>query len=133
MSIRKPKKRVTKIVETLNLLNKEDIYSLMLFTLYKMKDIPDYLTLTELSYILDGDSLNKLLKYFGGMTITIPTPKQFDLVFQTLLLYQYINLEEGEFESGLKAVVKDDADKDEVRLLYVKLVEVLSNYEFNVR
>ena len=41
-------KRTTKISEALRSMNKTDIYSLMLFVLYKMKEDPDYLTLTEL-------------------------------------------------------------------------------------
>lgn len=126
-------KRLTKVTEALNLLNKEDIYSLMLFTLYKMKDIPDYLTLTELCYILDGDSLNRFLSYFGGMTLNIPRKEQFDLVMHALCLYQYVNLDGGDLESGLKAIVVNDSDKEEVKALYAKIIEVLSNYEFNVR
>ena len=59
-------KRLTKVTEVLDALNKDDIYSLMLFTLYKMKDIPDYLTLTQLCYILDGDTLNKFFKLLRG-------------------------------------------------------------------
>jgi len=125
-------KRVTKVIETLNELNKEDIYSLMLFTLYKMKDIPDYLTLTEMCYILDSDNLNRFLRYYGGMTITIPTQHQFKLVLHALYLYQYVNLENGDIESGLKAVVDNDNDKEEVKALYVKLLEVLANYEFSI-
>jgi len=126
-------KRLTMITEALNSLNKDDIYSLMLFTLYKMRDVPDYLTLTELCYILDGDSLNKFLHYFGGMTLTIPTAEQLELVVQALCLYQYVNLEGGDLESGLKDVVTDDINKDEVKALYANIIEVLSNYEFNIR
>lgn len=126
-------KRLTKVTEALNSLNKEDIYSLMLFTLYKMKDIPDYLTLTQLCYILDGDSLNRFLRYYGGMTITIPTEHQLKLVLQALSLYQYVNLESGDFESGLKAVVSHEYDKDEVKEIYAKIIEVLADYEFSVQ
>lgn len=126
-------KRITKVTEALNALNKEDIYSLMLFTLYKMKEIPDYLTLTELCYLLDGDNLNKFLSYYGGMTITIPTQHQLQLVLQALSLYQYVNLEDGDFESGLKAIVAYEYDKDEVKEIYAKIIEVLANYEFSIQ
>ena len=126
-------KRLTKVTEALNQLNKDDIYSLMLFTLYKMKDVPDYLTLTEMCYILDGENLSKFLKYFGGMTLTIPTKEQFDLVVQALSLYQYVNLEGGDIEAGLKAVVTVDVDKEEVKALYAKIIEVLTDYEFNIK
>lgn len=126
-------KRLTKITEALNQLNKDDIYSLMLFTLYKMKDIPDYLTLIELAYILDGDTLSKFLKYFGGMTLAIPPKEQFELVVQALYLYQYVNLEGGDIEDGLKAVLTNDVDREEVKALYAKIIEVLTDYEFNIK
>lgn len=125
-------KRLTKITEALNLLNKDDIYSLMLFTLYKMKDIPDYLTLTEMCYILDGDNLNKFLTYFGGMTVTVPRKEQLGLVIKALCLYQYVNLEGGDIEAGLKSLMTSDDDKDEIKVLYAKIIEVLANYEFNI-
>ena len=43
-----------------------DIYSLILFALFKLRDIPDYLVLSELVYVLDKDNLLKLCEYFGG-------------------------------------------------------------------
>ena len=126
-------KRATKITDSLNALNKEDIYSLMLFTLYKMKDIPDYLTLTQLCYILDGDNLNKFLSYYGGMTIRVPTQHEFQLVLRALSLYQYVNLDKGDFESGLKDIVAEDYNVDEVKAMYAKIIEVLTDYEFSVQ
>ena len=91
-------KRTTKISEALRSMNKTDIYSLMLFVLYKMKEDPDYLTLTELCYILDGENLVRFLSYFGGMTIKVPESRDLRLVFQALRLYQFVNLEQGTFE-----------------------------------
>lgn len=34
-------------------LNEMDTYSLILFTLFKLRDIPEYATLSELVYILE--------------------------------------------------------------------------------
>ena len=123
-------KRITKVTAALNSMDKNDVYSLMLFTLYKMKDIPDYLTLSELSYILDEKNLVKFLSYFGGMTITIPTLKDLRLVLQAMTLYQYVNVEDGDFNDGLKAIVTKEFTADEVKEVYSKIVEVVSNYEF---
>jgi hypothetical protein len=111
-------------------MNKDDIYSLMLFTLYKVKDIPDYLTLSELCYVLDGENLTKFLSYFGGMTITIPKPKDLRLVLKGLMLYQYVNVEGGSFDDSLKALAEDEFSSDEIKNIYVKIVEVISNYDF---
>jgi hypothetical protein len=46
-----------------------DIYSLILFALFKLRDIPDYLALSELVFLMDKKELLKLCEYFGGMTI----------------------------------------------------------------
>lgn len=123
------KKRTTKIVDALNALNKTDIYSLMLFTLYKMKEVPEYSTLSELCYVLDGDNLSKFLSYFGGMTITVPTLSDMRLLVQALLLYQYVNIEEGEFNEALKALA-DEFTEDQIKEVYDKIVEVIKDYDF---
>ena len=123
------KKRTTKIVESLNALNKTDVYSLLLFTLYKMKEVPEYSTLSELCYILDGDNLSKFLSYFGGMTIKVPTLRDMRLLLQGLLLYQYVNIEEGEYNEALKALV-DEFSEEEIKTVYDKIVEVTKNYDF---
>lgn len=125
-------KRVNKITAALQNLSKNDIYSLMLFTLFKLKDDPKYSTLSELCYILDGDNLTKFLKYFGGLTIKIPTIRDMRLLTQSLLLYQYVNIDENvNFKKALEAVCGDEFTADEVKESYSKLLEVVSEYSFN--
>lgn len=124
-------KRITRVTAALNSLNKDDIYSMMLFTLYKVKDIPDYLTLSELCYVLDNDNLTKFLSYFGGMTITVPKLKDLRLVLKGLMLYQYVNVEGGSFDDSLKALSGDEFSADDIKNIYVKVVEVISNYDFS--
>jgi len=122
-------KRTTKIVESLNALNKTDVYSLLLFTLYKLKDTPEYSTLSELCYILEGDNLIKFLSYFGGMTIKIPTLRDMRLLLQGLLLYQNVNIEEGDYNEALKSAA-DEFSEEELQNIYEKIVEVTKNYDF---
>lgn len=124
------KKRKTKIAEALDSLNKTDVYSLLLFTLYKMHDKPEYTALSELCYILDGDNLSKLLSYYGGMTIKIPTLREMRLMLQALLLFQYVNLEKGTFEEGLKVVTQNEFSETEIKNAYKSILEVVANYEF---
>jgi len=69
-----------------------DIYSLILFALFKLRDIPDYLVLSELIYVLDKDSMLKLCEYFGGTTIHIPTIDELESILYSLLLYQYVDI-----------------------------------------
>lgn len=125
-------KRNTKIAEALYALNKTDIYSMMLFTLYKMKDDPKYSTLSELCYIIEGSNLTKFLDYFGGLTITIPTLRDMRKITQAMLLYQYINIEESEdFKDALNAVCGDEFNKEEIKETYNKILEIMSNYDFS--
>ena len=124
------KKRKSEIKEALANLNKTDVYSLLLFTLYKLKDVPQYASLSELSYILDGDSLSKLISYYGGMTIKIPTLHEMKLLNQALLLYQYVNLEDGNLEETLASICNEEITQEELIPMYTKIVEVTANYEF---
>ena len=67
------------IKENLNTLELSDVYSLMLFVLYKVQDIPEYAVLSELCYLMDSRSLTRLFTYFAGKTITIPTESEFKI------------------------------------------------------
>ena len=48
------------IKEELNNLKTTDLFSLLLFVLYKIRDIEEYSTISELAYILDKESLLQL-------------------------------------------------------------------------
>ena len=77
----------TNISSNLNALKLSDIYSLILFVIYKIQDIPDYAVLSELCYLLDGSNLTRLLTYFAGKTITFPTAEDF-ATMSNALFYQ---------------------------------------------
>lgn len=123
-------KRMTRIIAALNTLNKNDMYSLLLFTLYKMKDDPKYSTLSELCYILDGSNLSKFLAYYGGMTLSVPTLKEMRALTQTLLLYQYVNIEGGDFKEALNVVCGNEFSHEEIKSNYSKLLDILTEYDF---
>ncbi len=56
----------TSIKSNLDTLHLSDVYSLMLFVLYKVQEIPEYAILSELCYLLDGSNINRLFTYFAG-------------------------------------------------------------------
>lgn len=122
------------IVTNLNEYKYEDIYTLMLFVLSELRNVPEYKTLSECTYILDKDSLVKFFQYFGGMTITVPTIDDLQLVIDTLLLYQYINEEGLEFEEAMKILKECNGPykvhDNEIKTCYAKLVQILSKYDF---
>lgn len=111
-------------------LKSTDIYSMILFALYKLKEIPEYSTLSELVYILNKESLMNLLNYFGGLTITIPTQNELKVVVNALLLYQFIQLENKDINEAIKLLDIDESLIKEVKLTYFKLSEILDKYDF---
>ena len=94
-----------------------------------MNEVPEYSTLSELCYVLDGDNLSKFLRYFGGMTIKVPTLREMRLLLQGLLLYQYVNIEEGEYNEALKALANEFTE-EEIKTVYDKIVEITRDYDF---
>lgn len=120
-----------RIKEEISKLKEVDIYSLVLFTLYKMKDVPEYSTLSELVYILDKGALLKLCEYFGGTTIKIPTIEELETLVYSLVLYQYVNIDGMNYDEACKIIGHKSSELRAVKTAYLKLCEVLSNYNFS--
>ena len=118
------------ISEKLNELKATDVYSLLLFAIYKLSGNPKYSTLSELSYILDKDNLLKFLTYYGGKTISIPTLEELSLLLDALFLYNYVNLNNLEFAEALKLLDKSNSQQKEVIELYKVICNILSKYNF---
>ena len=75
-----------RIREELTKLKDVDVYSLILFVLFKARNVPELASLSELAYVLDKDNLLKLCEYFGGQTITIPTITELEELVYSLVL-----------------------------------------------
>lgn len=121
------------IKNELSNLKELDIWSLMLFVLFKVKDIPEYSSISELAYVLDKKNMLKLCEYFGGSTLRIPTIEELEVLIYGLLLYQYVEIENIPYETALELVVRNTTDIKAVRSCYVKLREVLEQYQFTSR
>lgn len=122
----------TSIKSTLNDLHLSDIYSLMLFIMYKLQDVPDYATLSELCYLLDGPNLTRLLTYFSGRTLQIPTAEEFTNMSKAMLLYQYINIEGQslvEAQNRLENVTPKQ--REAITELYLKIIPVMREYNID--
>ena len=122
----------TSIKANLDTMHLSDVYSLMLFLVYKVQDIPEYMTLSELCYILDGNNLTRLFTYFAGRTVTFPTEEEFVIMTNALLMYQAIDLDGKTFVDAL-AEVKDVTakQKDKVVELYLKIKPVIKQYNID--
>jgi hypothetical protein len=117
------------IREKLDSLQLTDVYSLMLFSIFKMKDIPEYSTLSELAYILDKESLFNFLEYYGGTTIKVPTLQEFNQIIRALLLYQAVNLENIDFNKAFKGI-EPEFQTNDTKEAYFKIVKILDKYDF---
>lgn len=118
------------ILDSLNDLSQTDVYSLLLFALWKIREIPEYSTLSELSYILDNNSLLRFLDYYGGSTIKIPTKEEFRYLIEALTLYKYVNIEEVSFEEALNRLDVKELSIKEIKNYYQKLDTILTKYDF---
>jgi hypothetical protein len=120
------------IKQNLNTLHLSDIYSLMLFVMYKVQEIPDYAVLSELCYLLDGANLTRLLTYFAGRTVTFPTEKEMAIVTNALLMYQYINIDGNSLtEAQGKLNGLTAKQKDETLELYLKIIPIMKSYNID--
>lgn len=119
-----------RIKEEVNKLKSQDIYSLMLFALFKLKDVPEYSSLSELVYILDKDSLLKLCEYFGGMTIKIPTIQELESMVYLLLLYQYVNVDKIEYSEAIKLIGIESSKLRKIKSQYSEMCKILDLYDF---
>lgn len=120
------------IRNNLNSLHLSDIYSLILFILYKVQDIPEYAVISELCYLLDGSNLTRLLTYFAGKTVTFPTEEEFAIMANALLLYQYINID-GETLVDAQAKLEDVTPKqmEKITDLYLKILPIMRQYNID--
>ena len=99
-------------------LTQPDIYSLICEVLFVLKDNPKYSIISELAFILERNSFVKFIKYFGGMTITIPKEDEFKDVIQLILLYQAVEIDKLPWR---KALAECDIELDKSRSMQRKL------------
>ncbi len=119
------------IKDKLDSLHLSDIYSLMLFILYRIDELPEYSTLSQLCFLLDGNNLTRLLAYYGGRTITFPTQEQFKILINALLMYQYINIEGNTLAYAQKLLDIPDDLKEKALDLYLKIIPIISKYDID--
>lgn len=122
----------TSVKQNLNNLHLSDIYSLMLFVMYKLQDVPDYAALSELCYLLDGSNLTRLLTYFAGRTLQVPTNEEFANMSKAMLLYQYINIDGHtlvEAQSRLENVTAKQ--KEDITNLYLQILPIMRQYNID--
>lgn len=119
------------IRQQLDKLQSNDIYSLMLFVLYKLTETNEYSSLSQLSYILDKDNMLKLCEYFGGTTLYIPKIEELENVLTALLLYECVDIEHKDFDTCLSEIDIPSRKKSQLIKCYEVVKNVLKDYNFN--
>lgn len=114
-------------------LQKEDLYSVATALLYTLKDTPQYSTMSELFYILDYPNFIKLIKYYGGQEIRVPTHEEINEMLTVLLLYQYREVEELPWDECLKKVNADPDQSKSLRGKVNALVALLKDQDVGGR
>lgn len=119
--------------DNLTKLSETDLWSLVLFTLFKMRDIQEFSSLSELVYLLPKESMIKLCQYYGGMTITLPTLDDLETMLYTLLLYKKVNIDNTDYKDALCELSLSQRMESTVKNQYDKVARVLERYEFKPR
>lgn len=115
----------------LDKLTTSDIYSLMLFALYKSSDLPEYSTLSQLAYILDKDALLSLCEVFGGLSIKIPKIDELERLLNALLIFQLVDIEHNNLEETLMKFKNKNEHLEIIERDYLQMKNLLKDYKFN--
>lgn len=118
------------IIRALEELDKKDIYSLMLFILYRLKEIPEYSTLSELVYILDNENFIKLINYYGGKTIRIPKIDELSTILNALLVYEREQNTDLPLSDIFKDIGINKKEIPEIMKILQLIPQLMDDYDF---
>lgn len=120
------------MAKDLSSIKKVDTYSIVLFVLYQLNNIPEYSTLSELSYVLDKSNFLDFLDYFGGTTIKVPTKRELQTIVNALLLYQSVKLDKLSFMVAVNKLGEiDTLQLKEIKRVYGKICEIMDKFYIN--
>ena len=108
-------------------LDQKDTYAIICEKLFTLKDNPKYSVMSELAYLLDKTSFINLVKYFGGLSIDIPTPEEFKQTRRLILLYQYFHIENLSWKTALQKAGYSMSDTRQAQKQLIEFSNVLEN------
>lgn len=120
---------MSRVSNALDKLTLKDTYSMVMFVLFKCQDIPELAPLSQLIYLFDENTVIKLLKYFGGQTLTFPKIQDLETLIYTLTLYKQVEIDGNELDSSLELIPSEM--RTTVMKMYNKVCDVMENYSFD--
>mgnify|MGYP003302085682 CR=1 FL=1 len=114
----------------LNSLKNQDIYSLLLFTLYRCNNLPECSTLSELAYVLDEGNLLNLCECFGGLTLRIPTLSELENLVYALNIYKETHINKIQLNDVIDSLELPKQDIENVKYIYSQLLSVMEDCKF---
>lgn len=119
------------IKERLSAMDQRDTWGLILFALYRLRNDPEWLTLSELAYVMDSKALVKFLRRFEGLTITIPPARDLQLLIKAFTLYRLVDFEGCPMDKALRELNKGDWTNEDIQKAYIQIKEITRNYDFS--
>ena len=119
------------IYSEINKFKTKDIYSLMLYILYKVSDDPQYSTLSQLSYILNKEDLLKLCSYYGGLTIKIPSIDELELMLNALFVFYEVDIQKQDMTKTLNNFQTTISERYKIKKAYSTIKNTLKDIDFS--
>lgn len=119
------------IYSEINKFKTKDIYSLMLYILYKVSDDPQYSTLSQLSYILNKEDLLKLCSYYGGLTIKIPSIDELELMLNALFVFYEVDIQKQDMTKTLNNFRTTISERYKIKKAYSVIKNTLKDIDFS--
>lgn len=119
------------IYSEINKFKTKDIYSLMLYVLYKISDDPQYSTLSELSYVLNKEDLLKLCSYYGGLTIKIPSIDELELMLNALFVFYEVDIQKQDMTKTLNNFQTTISERYKIKKAYSTIKNTLKDIDFS--
>jgi hypothetical protein len=112
-------------------LKTKDVYSILMFLLFRAEEIPEYAVLSRLAYVMDKEVLLTLCELFGGMTIKIPTMDELEKLLTAMTIYSRVDLDKEDKEQVFEDITEKYKNKippATIIKLYEQLHDIMENY-----
>lgn len=123
--------RMITVNKKIDSLKTKDVYSIIMFLLFRAEEIPEYAVLSRLAYVMDKEVLLTLCELFGGMTIKIPTMDELEKLLTAMTIYSRVDLDGEDKESVFEEITekyKNKISPATIIKLYEQLHDIMENY-----